>query len=39
MDYAELHQRIAALCAGETDAVALMATVACEVHHFDARFD
>ena len=39
MDYAELHQRIAALCAGETDPVALMATVACEVHHFDARFD
>ncbi|MGR3512379.1 MAG: GAF domain-containing protein [Paracoccaceae bacterium] len=24
---------------GETDAVALMATVACEVHHSDARFD
>ena len=39
MDYAELGQRVAALTAGETDAVALMATVACEVHHFDDRFD
>jgi GAF domain-containing protein len=28
-----------ALGAGETDEVALMATVACEVHHSDARFD
>ncbi|MEM9425437.1 MAG: GAF domain-containing protein [Pseudomonadota bacterium] len=27
------------LTAGETDVVALMATVACEVHHSDARFD
>jgi GAF domain-containing protein len=39
MDYDELRKRIAALCAGETDPVALMATVACEVHHFDDRFD
>ncbi|SMH43316.1 GAF domain-containing protein [Maritimibacter sp. HL-12] len=39
MTYGELHQRIAALCAGENDPVALMATVACEVHHFDDRFD
>ncbi|GKY86652.1 GAF domain-containing protein [Sinisalibacter aestuarii] len=39
MDYAELRSRIGALVAGETDIVALMATVACEVHHFDARFD
>jgi L-methionine (R)-S-oxide reductase len=39
MGYDELHKRIAALCAGETDPVALMATVACEVHHFDDRFD
>lgn len=32
-DYSALSDRIAALCHGETDAVALMATVACEVHH------
>lgn len=32
-DYAALDRSIAALCEGETDAVALMATVACEVHH------
>ena len=39
MGYAELGERIAAVCAGETDVIALMATVACEVHHFDDRFD
>ena len=39
MDYPELRQRILALTEGETDTVALMATVACEVHHFDDRFD
>lgn len=39
MDYTELSQRIRALTEGETDEVALMATVACEVHHFDDRFD
>jgi len=39
MDYGELAARIGALCDGETDPVALMATVACEVHHFDNRFD
>jgi L-methionine (R)-S-oxide reductase len=33
MDYATLHQSLIALCRDETDAVALMATVACEVHH------
>ena len=32
MNYDELAANIAALCHGETDAVALMATVACEVH-------
>jgi L-methionine (R)-S-oxide reductase len=32
-DYAALTQSLRALCEGETDAVALMATVACEVHH------
>ena len=39
MNYAELAQRIRALTEEETDEVALMATVACEVHHFDDRFD
>ncbi|MFN3276086.1 MAG: GAF domain-containing protein [Paracoccus sp. (in: a-proteobacteria)] len=38
-DYDEIAARIRALCAGETDEVALMATVACELHHSDARFD
>ncbi len=33
MDYAGLSDRIRALCHGETDAVALMATVVCEIHH------
>jgi len=39
LDYDALAARIEALTEGETDAVALMATVACEVHHSDARFD
>ena len=39
VDYRILAQTIAALTAGETDVVALMATVACEVHHADDRFD
>lgn len=39
LDYATLSQTIAALTEGEEDTVALMATVACEVHHADARFD
>ena len=39
MSYQELGQRIAALVEGEGDAIALMATIACEVHHFDERFD
>lgn len=38
-DYRGLAQTIAALTEGETDTVALMATVACEVHHADDRFD
>jgi GAF domain-containing protein len=33
MDYDSLASSLRALCRGETDAVALMATVACEVHH------
>ena len=39
MNYAELAARIRSLTEGETDTVALMATVACEVHHSDDRFD
>jgi len=38
-DYTVLKQTITALTQGETDAVALMATVACEIHHADDRFD
>ena len=33
MDYPEITASIRALTAGETDTVALMATVVCEVHH------
>ena len=39
VEYAELARTAAALTEGETDAVALMATLACEIHHADARFD
>ena len=39
MEYALLAKTIAALTEGETDPIALMATVACEVHFSDARFD
>lgn len=38
-DYAALAARIRALTEGETDEVALMATLACEIHHADARSD
>lgn len=38
-DYADLAARIRSLTEGESDPVALMATLACEVHHSDARFD
>ena len=38
-DYAALAARIAALCVGQSDTIALMATVACEVHQADDRFD
>ena len=38
-DYATLRKTIASLTEGETDTVALMATVACELHHADDRFD
>lgn len=39
VDYTFLAKTIAALTEGETDEVALMATVTCEVHHSDDRFD
>lgn len=39
IDYSFTAKTIAALTAGETDVVSLMATVACEVHHADDRFD
>lgn len=38
-DYSTLSKTINALTEGETDEVALMATVACELHHSDDRFD
>jgi GAF domain-containing protein len=38
-DYDTLDATLDALTEGETDAVALMATVACELHHADDRFD
>ena len=39
IDYDTTHKTIAALTEGETDQVALMATVVCELHHADDRFD
>ena len=39
VDYDALAKTLLALTDGETDTVALMATVACEVHHSDQRFD
>ncbi|MCE8507139.1 GAF domain-containing protein [Ruegeria pomeroyi] len=39
VDYNTLAKTIAALTEGETDPVALMATVTCEVHHSDDRFN
>ncbi|WP_439154008.1 GAF domain-containing protein [Yoonia sp.] len=39
VDYSTLAKTIAALTAGENDPVALMATVTCEVHHSDDRFN
>ncbi|HRO15279.1 MAG TPA: GAF domain-containing protein [Paracoccus sp. (in: a-proteobacteria)] len=38
-DYHDLAARIRALTHGETDEVALMATLACEIHHASGRFD
>ena len=39
VDYDALAARVASLTEGEDDTVALMATVACEVHQSDNRFD
>ncbi len=39
VDYDLLAKTIAALTDGEDDIIALMATLACEVHHSDDRFD
>lgn len=39
VDYVALAKTVAALTAGEDDEIALMATVAGEVHHADDRFD
>jgi GAF domain-containing protein len=39
MDYPTLAATIDSLTHGETDQITLMATIACEVYHADARFD
>ena len=39
VDYELLSKTIASLTEGENDPIALMATVACELHHSDDRFD
>ncbi len=39
MDYPALRDTLMALCKGETDTVALMATVACEVHRLHPLAD
>jgi GAF domain-containing protein len=39
MDWTDVTRRIAALTEGETDTIAKMATVACELHQSDDRFD
>lgn len=39
LDYDALAARISALTHGETDEIALMATLACEIHQADDRFD
>lgn len=38
-EYENLAKTIESLTVGETDEVALMATMACEIHHSDDRFD
>lgn len=39
VDYPTLAKTLAALTSGEQDPIALMATIACEVHQADARFN
>lgn len=39
VDYDRLESDILSLTSGEDDTISLMATVACEVHHADDRFD
>ena len=39
IDYKSLAQSIESLTHGETDELALMATLACEIHHADDRFN
>ena len=39
VDYTYLAKTIESLTEGEDDVIALMATVACELHHSDDRFD
>jgi GAF domain-containing protein len=39
IDYDSLEKSIVALTDGETNEIALMATLVCEVHHADDRFD
>lgn len=39
IDYDDIAKVLASLTAGEDDIVALMATVVCELHHADDRFD
>ncbi len=39
VNYDDLSKTIASLTEGEDDIISLMATVACEVHHSDDRFD
>ncbi|WP_113911398.1 GAF domain-containing protein [Roseovarius dicentrarchi] len=39
IDYEDKAKTLAALTAGERDQIALMATMVCELHHADDRFD
>ncbi|SFS21159.1 GAF domain-containing protein [Yoonia litorea] len=39
VNYDDLSKTIVSLTEGEDDVISLMATVACEVHHSDDRFD
>ena len=39
IDYRKTGAAIASLTQGETNEIALMATVVCELHHADSRFD